>query len=63
MRISGGGEEISYRCGRRLPGPRAASSDVRVSIGDRYADDELDDRDHFLTARWIPFSVVVGRGR
>ena len=63
MRISGSSEEISYRCGRRFPGPRTASSDVAVSIGDRYADDELDDRDHFLTARWILFSVSGTRYR
>ena len=57
MRICGGGEEISYRCRRRLPGPRTAASDVRVSIGDPYAPADLGKLDHFLTARWILFSV------
>jgi uncharacterized protein len=63
MRISGRGGEISYRCRRRFPGgssPLAGTitSDVRVSIGDRFADRELDERDHFLTARWILFSLT-----
>ena len=55
--------EISYRCRRRLPGPRNATSEVRIGIGDRYADDELDELDHFLTARWILFSVAGSRYR
>ena len=55
--------EISYRCRRRLPGPRRAASEVRISIGDRYAGSELGERDHFLTARWILFSVAGTRYR
>ncbi|HWF80872.1 MAG TPA: DUF2071 domain-containing protein [Streptosporangiaceae bacterium] len=66
MEVDGGqaasGGEISYRCHRRLPGP-AASSLVRVAIGDRIGADELDERDHFLTARWILFSVARSRRR
>jgi len=54
--------QIAYRC-RRLAGPRGATSDVSISIGDRYADSELGDRDHFLTARWILFSVAGSRYR
>jgi len=56
MRIASAGESVSYRSRRRLPGPRGAASDVRVSVGARYAPDELTDLDHFLTARWILFS-------
>lgn len=63
MDISAGGDEISYHCRRRLPGPRPAVSDVRIGVGDRYADTELDERDHFLTARWILFSVSGTRYR
>lgn len=62
MRLAAGSGEISYTCRRRLPGPRATSL-VRVSIGDRYAPAELDERDHFLTARWILFSVAGRRYR
>jgi uncharacterized protein YqjF (DUF2071 family) len=54
--------EISYACRRHLPGP-AASSLASVVIGDRIGVDELDERDHFLTARWILFSVAGSRRR
>ena len=63
MDITEGAGEISYACRRRLPGPRSATSEVSVSIGDRYADSELDERDHFLTARWILFSIAGTRYR
>ena len=59
---AGGGGAISYTCQRRLPGP-AASSLVRVAIGERISAAELDARDHFLTARWILFSVAGSRRR
>lgn len=57
-----GASQISYDCYRQLPGPAAASL-VKVEIGDRIGADELDDRDHFLTARWILFSVAGSRRR
>jgi uncharacterized protein len=76
MRITSAGDEIGYRCRRILPGPRAsggsggsspltstATSNVMIQIGERYARDELDARDHFLTARWILFSVAGSRRR
>jgi uncharacterized protein len=55
MRLAERGGEISYTCRRRWPGPRALSR-VRVSIGDPFSAGDLDERDHFLTARWILFS-------
>jgi len=57
-----GDQEIAYSCQRRLPGPRTATSQVRVRIGAPYQPAELGDRDHFLTARWVLFSVLAGRG-
>jgi uncharacterized protein YqjF (DUF2071 family) len=54
---------ISYACRRRFPGPHGAVSRVAVSIGDRYLPAGLDERDHFLTARWILFSVAGSRYR
>jgi uncharacterized protein len=63
MRIAGNDGVMSYRCRRRLPGPRTATSDVRVRIGGQYRAEELTDRDHFLTARWILFSVAGQRRR
>ena len=49
-----------------LPAPGArpaqrAISQVRVRAGAPYQPGELGDRDHFLTARWVLFSVLAGR--
>jgi len=54
-------QEITYSCRRRLPGPLPAASQVRVRAGVPYQPAELGDRDHFLTARWVLFSVLAGR--
>ncbi len=56
-----GDREIAYSCQRRLPGPRTATSQVRVRAGAPYQPAELGDRDHFLTARWVLFSLLAGR--
>jgi uncharacterized protein len=63
MRLAERGPEISYSSIRRWPGPREATSQVRIRIGDPYLAGELDDRDHFLTARWMLFSVAGARYR
>jgi uncharacterized protein len=63
MGIEEHGQRISYRCRRRWPGPHDASSRVTVKIGDRLAPGEISERDHFLTARWILFSVSGSRYR
>ena len=55
------GQEVAYSCRRRLPGPLPAASQVRVRVGAAYQPAELGDRDHFLTARWMLFSVLAGR--
>jgi uncharacterized protein YqjF (DUF2071 family) len=57
MRMARRGTEMAYGCRRRLPGP-AATSRVRVSIGAAIPPDQVTDRDHFLTARWLLFSVT-----
>jgi uncharacterized protein len=57
------GDRISYRCRRRWPGPVGASSRVTIDIGDRLSPGEISERDHFLTARWILFSVSGSRYR
>lgn len=61
MRIRGTSDHITYRCRRRWPEPRGATSEAAISVGDRYREDELGTRDHFLTARWILFTVFGGR--
>lgn len=49
-------DTMTYACRRRWPGPRGASSLVRVRVGDPFAPEELGDLDHHLTARWRLYS-------
>jgi uncharacterized protein YqjF (DUF2071 family) len=62
MWFSEHGPRVSYRCRRRWPGPGPASH-VRISVGDPFSTAELGELDHFLTARWILFSVAGARHR
>ena len=57
MAIHRDGDTIAYECRRRWPGPRGASSRAVVEVGERFEPGELDERDHFLTARWALFSA------
>jgi uncharacterized protein YqjF (DUF2071 family) len=59
LRLSRIGEERWYECRRRWPGPRGASSSVRIVVGERLASGELSALDHFLTARWALYSAPV----
>lgn len=68
MRLSESGadparHELTYDCIRRWPGPRTATSRVRIAVGDPIALADLDERDHFLTGRWILFSTAGDRRR
>jgi uncharacterized protein YqjF (DUF2071 family) len=63
MDVSEDGHRISYRCRRRWPGPAGTRSQVSVEIGDRLGPTDLSERDHFLTARWVLFSVSGSRHR
>jgi uncharacterized protein len=62
MRLAAHYPVVSYTCIRRWPGPRAAVSHVRIRAADRLGAGQVDERDHFLTDRWILFSVS-GRHR
>jgi uncharacterized protein len=57
MSLAAGGQMVSYACRRRWPGPPGAFSGVRVRVGDPISPGEVAERDHFLTARWVLFSV------
>jgi uncharacterized protein YqjF (DUF2071 family) len=57
MRLERTGGCISYECRRRWPGPRGAQSRVAVDIGEQFEPTELDELDHFLTARWALYSA------
>lgn len=61
MRIAERGAQLAYGCRRTWPGPRPATSRVRIEVGSQYSAAELNERDHFLTARWRLFSVLATR--
>jgi len=63
MRLLQRGAQLAYGCQRLWPGPRPVTSRVRVEAGGRFGPGELDERDHFLTARWMLFSSAGGRPR
>jgi len=62
MRLERTDTSIAYSCRRRWP-DGGATSDVAISVGDAYAPPDLSARDHFLTARWLLFSVAGTRRR
>lgn len=61
MGLDDRGATKTYTTRRRWP-LAGATSRVTVDIGEPFAADELTDRDHFLTARWVLFSVGGARG-
>jgi uncharacterized protein YqjF (DUF2071 family) len=61
MRLTAADDQVSYYCQRRLPGPRWATSRASIEIGEPYQPRELQARDHFLTARWILFTIFDSR--
>ena len=61
MRLSERGGEIAYLSRRRWPGPVPAASRLRISIGAPIAPAAVTPREHFLTARWMLFSVTGRR--
>jgi hypothetical protein len=61
MRIGERGSDITYLSRRRWPGPRPASSRVRIGIGAPLAPADVTPLEHFVTARWRLFSVAGGR--
>lgn len=63
MRLSTAGPVVTYTCARRWPGPAGARSEAVVRVGAPLARGELSTLDHFLTARWVLFSVAGSRYR
>jgi uncharacterized protein YqjF (DUF2071 family) len=57
MTVSSDGDQRTYTSSRRWPGPRGASSRIRVRIGADVGRDPLAD---FLTARWGLYSRWYG---
>jgi hypothetical protein len=57
MTVDRTGEVFTYTTRRRWPGPRGAVSQVEIEVGEQYRAKELDDFDHYLTARWTLFGT------
>jgi uncharacterized protein YqjF (DUF2071 family) len=55
MDVEDDGKRIRYSGRRRWPGEEAGY-DIGIDIGEPFPDAELDDLDHFLTARWVLFT-------
>jgi uncharacterized protein YqjF (DUF2071 family) len=61
MRLGERDHQIAYLSERRWPDPRPATSRVRIGIGAPIAPEDVTALEHFLTARWLLFSVTRGR--
>jgi uncharacterized protein YqjF (DUF2071 family) len=57
MRLDWDGPVVTYDCRRWWPGPAGVTSRAVVKVGEPFPPGELDERDHFLTARWALFSA------
>jgi len=57
MTVESVGEVFSYTARRRWPGPHDAASQVEIEVAEQYRAEELDDFDHYLTARWTLFGT------
>jgi uncharacterized protein YqjF (DUF2071 family) len=62
MQLGQFGPAREYSCERRWPGP-TVTSHIVVEVGAPFAPAELSERDHWLTARWLLFSVAGARRR
>jgi uncharacterized protein len=61
MSVAFENEAIHYRSRRKRPHAANVTSDIVVKPGKRFADEELDDRAHFLTARYRLYTLMHGR--
>jgi uncharacterized protein YqjF (DUF2071 family) len=61
MSADEGGGRVRYQSRRRWPGPSGAACRAFVEVGDPFGGDELGELDHFLTARYVLYSLIGGR--
>ena len=54
-------DTVHYWSRRRCPHSASVMSDIVVKPGERFAVQELGDRDHFLTARYRLYTLLYGR--
>ncbi len=61
MSATAAGPVWAYRSQRRWPGPKGASNETAIEVGERIDDADQTPLEHFLTARWGLFSTF-GKG-
>jgi uncharacterized protein YqjF (DUF2071 family) len=61
MSIERSGARIRYRGHRRWPAPAGPGSDVVVEVGDWIGPGDVDELEHWLTARWSLYSRFGSR--
>jgi uncharacterized protein YqjF (DUF2071 family) len=61
MSVDQGGRRVRYQSRRRWPGPSGPASRAVIEIDNRFGVDELGELDHFLTARYVLYTLVAGR--
>jgi uncharacterized protein len=61
MSVDQDGRRVRYQSRRRWPGPSGAACRAVVEVEDPIDVDELAELDHFLTARYLLYTVVAGR--
>jgi uncharacterized protein YqjF (DUF2071 family) len=58
MTVERDGPTVRYRSRRRWPGPTPATSAITLAVGDPLAPEELEEFDHYLTARWQLYTTL-----
>ena len=58
MTVERDGSTIRYRNRRRWPGPTPATSAITVEVGPALAAQQLEEFDHYLTARWQLYTAL-----
>ena len=61
MSVEEDGRRVLYQSRRRWHGPDGAACRAVVEVGDPLGADDLGTLDHFLTARYVLYSVLAGR--
>jgi uncharacterized protein YqjF (DUF2071 family) len=61
MSVDRDGQRVRYQSRRRWPGPSGAACRAVVEVGGPFGADELGELDHFLTARYVLYTVIAGR--
>ena len=61
MAVEQDGARVRYRSSRRWPGPRGAHCRATIEVGDLLDSGHVTELDHFLTARYVLYTVIANR--